>query len=221
MKVAYDLTGSPIPSIREYDIATGTNVALDQVVKLSSNKVVLATAGETSAILGIAAETHGGSADALNPRANGLKIKVLDSPTAVMECPAPRGTATGGSTTTFVVSGFNNFADNDFVGGVIKLVSKVAGSVNVDPIGTEYVVTGSTNATGTFTIAAITGGFSVGDICEIYPPVGFQKGNFDAGISKLVLTASAALPVKVAGRDTARGVVQFEAALHQHGNKMS
>ncbi|OCZ54315.1 hypothetical protein [Dehalobacter sp. TeCB1] len=222
MKVVYDQSGSQVTAMREYDIATNTAVALDQVVKLSSGKVVLAVAGETSPILGIAAEAHSGSADTLNPRANGLRIKVFDAPTQIYECPAPQVTATGGSTTTFVASTIAGFADNDFVGSKMKLIQKGASSTITDPVGTVYPITGSTAASGTMTTTTtITGGCSAGDIFAIFPPVGFQKGNFDSGISKLVLTASAAIPVRVANSDTDRNTIQFEPALHQHGNKNS
>lgn len=221
MDISYNNSGSSIEPVNEYSIAAATAVKYGQVVKLAAGLVVLATAGETGAILGVAAEDHGGAADVLNPRANGTRIKVFDSPGAVMQCAAPKATATGGSTTTFVCSGLNSFADDDFNGGVIKLVSKAAASLLVDPIGTEYPVTDFTNATGTFTIAAITGGFVAGDICEVYPPSGFAKGNLDAGISKLILTASAALPIRVNNRDTNRHLLMLEPVLHQRGSKAS
>lgn len=221
MDVSYNSSGSYVEPITEYDIAAATAVKLGQVVKLSAGQVVLAVAGETGAILGIAAEDHSGSAEALNPRANGTRIRIFDSPSAVLQCAAPQNTATGGSTTTFVVSGLSNLADDDLNGGVIKLVSKAAASTNPDAPGTEYPITDFTAATGTITVAAITGGFFAGDICEIYPPAGFQKGNFDATISKLILTASSALPVRVAGRDTDRHLLFFDVALHARANKAS
>ena len=164
-------------------------------------------------------EAHTGVADTLNNRSAGLVIRVNDSPTQVFEYAAPQATATGGSTTTFVASTVAGFADSDFVGGYLKLISKSASSTNVDSIGTIYPITGSTAATGTFTIAAITGAFSVGDVCAVFPPIGFQKGNLDSGISKLVLTASAALPIRVTGQDLNRNVVFADVALHEHGNK--
>lgn len=222
MKVSYNANGSQTTAMREYDIAASTAVALDQVVKLSSGKVVLAAVGETGPILGIAAEAHPGTADTLNPRANGTRIKVLDGPDAIYECPAVQVTATGGSTTTFVASTVVGFADGDFVGGKMKLITKGASSTITDPVGTVYPVTGSTAATGTFTTTStITGGVTAGDIFAIFPPIGFQKGNLDANITKLVLTASAALPLRVANMDTDRNTIQLEAALHQHANKNS
>jgi hypothetical protein len=220
MNVVYDASGSQVAGIKEYDIAAATAVSIGQVVKLTSGKVVLALVGETSPIIGVACEAHPGSADTLNPRANGLKIKVLNSPSAVFECTAPNMTATSGSTTTFVTTAYTGGADSDMVGGKIKLITKGASSTITDPVGTVYPVTGSTAASGTFTTTAtITGGVTAGDIFAIFPPIGFQKGNLDAGISKLVLTASAAIPFMVSDTDTDRNTIQFDAALHQLANK--
>jgi hypothetical protein len=219
MRPSFDAIGSQVQAQRDYQIASGTVVAQDQIVKLTGGKVVLAVAGETSPILGTAAESHSGVADTLNAKSNGLTIRVNDSPTQVFEYAAPQVTATGGTTTTFVASAVAGFADSDFVGGFLKLISKGGASTNVDSIGTVYPITGSTAATGTFTIAAIAGAFSVGDVCAVFPPVGFQKGNLDAGISKLVLTASAALPIRVSGSDLSRNMIFAEASLHEHGNK--
>lgn len=220
MNIIYDVNGSQIASVKEYDIATNTAVSIGQVVKLSSGKVVLAVAGETSPILGVAYENHPGTGDALNPRANGTRIKVLDAPASIYECAAPQITATGGSTTTFVASTVAGFADSDFVGGKMKLIAKGASSTITDAVGTVYPVTGSTAASGTFTTTTtINGGVTAGDIFAIFPPIGFQKGNLDSGISKLVLTASAALPFMVSNSDTDRLTIQFDAALHQLANK--
>ena len=218
MHPIYASSGEQVTGMGEYEIATGTVIALNQVVKLTSNKVVVGLVGETSPILGTAAEAHSGAADTLNPRSTGLRIKVYDSPNQVFECAAPKSTATGGSTTTFVDSTVSGFADSDFVGGKLKLISKVAASTNLDPIGTVYDITGSTAATGTFTFAATTA-LVAGDVCQVFPPAGFAKGNLDTGISKLVLTASAALPLEIVGYDTARGVIRHKASLHQLGNK--
>jgi len=221
-RVSFDITGSSMSSQNEYDIATGTAVSSGQFVKLTGSKVVLAAVGETTAILGVAAEPHSGVADALNLRANGLKIKVSDSPTAIYETAAPKVTCTSGTTTTMLATGIAAFADSDFVGGYMKLVSKVAASTNTDAVGTVYPITGSTAASKTFTTTKTAGGaHTAGDIFEIYPPVGFAKGNFDSGISKYDLSATAALPVKTVKVDTATGIVYMGATLHQNANKQA
>ena len=55
MRPSFDGTGSQVQAQRDYQIATGTAIAQDQIVKLTGGKVVLAVAGETSPILGTAA----------------------------------------------------------------------------------------------------------------------------------------------------------------------
>ena len=219
MNPVYSSSGEQITGINEYEIASATAISIGQVVKLTNNKVVLAVVGETSAILGVAAENHSGAADVLNPRSNGLKIKVYDSPNQIFESPVFRATATSGSTTTFAATALATFADSDFVGGKLKYVAKAAATTNTDPIGTVYDVTASTGSTKLFTFAAAGGAFVAGDICEVYPPTGFAKGNLDSGISKLDLTATASLPVEIVGYDTNRGMLRHKAALHQLGNK--
>ena len=209
-------------SEKDYPIAAATDIREGQVVKLSGGLVVLAAAGETGAILGVAKENHTGTADAFNPRNNGTLIRVLDGPMTVYEAPAPRVTATSGSTTTMAATGVASMADDDFNGGYMKLVSKGASSANTDPVGTVYPITDYTNTGRVFTTTKTAGGaHTAGDIFEIYPPNGFQKGNFDSGISKLILSTSAALAVKSYGEDLDRGVTFHVAALHQNANKQS
>ena len=65
---------------RAYPVGTSTALSAGEVVKLSAGLVVAAAANETGPILGIAAENHPGSADALNVRANGAEILVYDNP---------------------------------------------------------------------------------------------------------------------------------------------
>lgn len=219
MKVVNDKSGSQIESINRYAIGTTTDIKEGQVVKLSANLVVAAAADETGAILGVAKENHPGTADTLNIRGNGKEILVSDSPTAVLESPAPKLTASGGSTTTIVASTLASLADDDFNGGFAKLVSKVSTSTNTDPVGTVYTISDFVAGTKTFTINTAGGAVTSGDIFEIYPPVGFAKGNFDSGITKLILTATAALPVKIVDYNTDKGTVYHMASLHENGNK--
>lgn len=219
-----DATGSQVTAVNEYDIAAATNVALNTVVKLSAGKVVQTAVGETGAILGTAAEIHTGAADAFNPRNNGSKIKVFDSPSQVFESVAPQLTATGGTATTIIVNDATlaaGFSNDDFNGGYAKLISKAANSTNTDPVGKVYEITDFVTATKTFTIPAAGGAVTAGDVFAIFPPVGFQKGNLDATFTKYDLSATAALALKTYGRDVARNKVLLEAALHQNGNKQA
>ena len=219
MKINRSIDAS-MSSEADYLIATDTVIAEDQVVKLAGGKVVLAVAGETAAILGVAKENHSGVTDAFNVRSNGTKIRVSDSPATIYEAPAPQITATGGSTTTVVDTGLATFANDDFNGGFLKLVSKGASSANTDALGTLYEITDFVGSTKTFTVAEGVA-HTAGDVYEVYAPQGFQKGNLDAGITKVVLTANAAIPFRVYGQDFLRGLCLYTAALHLNANKQS
>ena len=216
MKAFQNVDGGVILSVREYDIAAATVITEGQIVKLSGGKVVVAAAAETGAILGVAAETHSGAEDAINPRANGTRILVYDNPHLVMQCKAPQVAATGGSTTTFVSTNLAAFANDDMNGGYIKLVSLGDESTNTDAIGTVREITDHVGADKTLTVAA-GGKICAGDVYEIYPPIGFAKGNLDTNIQALVLGATAALPLKVVQNDR-NGYIGLMASLHTLAN---
>ena len=214
MKFYQKLDGGVHVSAREYDVAADAAINEGQLVKLSGGKVVSAVAAETGALLGVAAETHSGSADALDPRANGKKLLVIDDPDAVFQCAAPQVTASGGTSTTLVFTAGQYFSADDFNGGYVKLVSKASGSTNTDELGavreiTDYAVTANTK--GTFTLKS-GGAPNAGDVYAVFPPVGFAKGNFDSTISKLVLTASAAIKMQVAGSEVDAGNILLKRA---------
>ncbi|MBQ7713453.1 MAG: hypothetical protein IJT71_01010 [Oscillospiraceae bacterium] len=216
MKFYQKLDGAAHVSAREYDVAASTAITEGQFVKLSGGKVVSAVAAETGALLGVAAENHSGSADALDPRANGTKLLVIDDPSAVFQCAAPQITASGGSATTLEFTAGQYFANDDFNGGYVKLVSKAADSTNTDEIGTvreitDFAVTASTK--GTFTLAS-GGSPNAGDVYEVYPPVGFAKGNLNAAKDGVVLSASASLPTRVIGADVGFGKINVQIKKH-------
>ena len=219
MKFYQKLDGGVMVSAREYDIAYNADIKEGQFVKLSEGKVISAVAAETGALLGVAAEAHSGVADALDPRANGTKILVIDDPETVFQCKAPQVTAASGSATTLVFTAGQYFAADDFNGGYVKLVSKASDSTNTDKIGqvraiTDFAVTANTS--GTFTIAS-GGTPSAGDIYEVFPPVGFAKGNLDTNRTGLVLSASASLPVRVIGADIGADKINVMIKKHAFG----
>lgn len=196
MKVFQNLDGGTFVSAREYDIAEGTVISEGQVVDLASGLVVAHAAAGTGAVLGVAAEYHSGAADALNPRANGKKILVYDAPHQVFVCAAPQFEASGGTATTVksAVAGVASL----YVGGYLKLVKKAAGSANTDPEGTVSRITAFDGA-GVFTKES-GGTPSAGDVYALFPPIGFEGGNLDAGGTKIVVTATANIPLRVIGR---------------------
>lgn len=203
MKFYQKLDGGAHISAREYNIASDADIKEGQAVKLSEGRVVSALAAETGALLGVAAETHSGSADALDPRANGTRLLVIDDPGAVYQCAAPTVTASGGSATTLTFAAGQHFAADDFNGGCVKLVSKASGSTNTDAVGTvraisDFSVTESTS--GTMTLES-GGTPNAGDVYAVFPPVGFAKGNLNTSRDGIVLSASASLPLRVIGAD--------------------
>lgn len=223
MKPLQNAAGNVLLTARPYPIAANTNVAEGQVVKLSGGLVISAIAAETSPILGIAAEMHTGSADALNLRNNGKEILVYDNPELIFECPAPSFAAASGSATTIVPDSGEvdaNAADDSFNGSVLVLAKKAEGSTNTDEIGTEIVVTDYAK-TGTVITKASGGAPSAGDVYEVYPMVGAAVGGIASldgtGFSKLVLTAKGATKIKCVGHDYKRHMLRLMAVEHAMG----
>lgn len=204
MRQIEDVNGGVIHSVREYDIASGTAVVVGQVVKLSAGLVVPAAAGETGAILGVAAESHPGKPDALNERADGTRILVNDAPGAVFACAAPVVAATGGTATTVTASGIAAFAANVFKGGFVK-----------GPDGHMRAISASAVADGTLTLTVDKGEIPVaGDEYVIFPPAGFTAGNLSSDGTKLVLSATAALSLRVMGRIENENKIKLTAVKH-------
>ena len=146
---------------------------------------------------------------------------VYDDPMLIFQSPVPVVAATGGSATTMTANTLGAFSNDDFNGGYIVLLAKAEGSTNTDVIGkvdriTDYAYN-STGTVSTFTKAS--GGTPyAGDKYAIFPPIGFRKGNLDSTTrDKLVLTATANLPIKVVGMDIERGKVNMMALLHTLG----
>lgn len=213
--------GGAILSVRAYPIDPTTKITVGQVVKLSGGKVVAAAAAETGAILGVAAETHEGTADALNLRANGKEVLVADGPDTIFACAAPEIKASAGTATTVVSNGANGmaaFAADDFNGGRLQLVKLAAGSTNADPVGAVREITDFADASGTETFTVPAGGTAnAGDVYRVYPPIGFAKGNLDANRAGLTLSATASISLKVVGHDLERGKILLMAKKHALG----
>lgn len=208
---------------RNYPIAANTNISAGQVVKLSGGLVISAVAAETDAILGIAAENHSGTADAMNPRNNGAEIKVYDNPGLIFECPAPTFAAASGSATTIVPASGTvdaNAVDDAFNGSIAVLTEKANGSDNSDPLGKRITITDYAK-TGTVMTKATGGSPSAGDVYTLYPALGAAVGGVasldSTGFSKLVITAKGATKLKCVGHDFARGMIRLMAVEHAMG----
>ena len=210
MHQVMNVDGGVIQSIREYDIATTTSVYVGALVKLSDGLVVKASAGETGAVLGVAAESHTGVEDGLNERNNGTKIMVYDAPVAVFACPAPVMTAlSGGNATSVKFTGASGVGADAFKGGYIK-----------DKSGAIRRISTSSESAGTVTLTVDTGDtVAESETFVLYPPVGFNKGNLNSDATGLVLTGTAEMSVKVIGRDEVTDEVWLMAAKHVLGNQ--
>ncbi len=217
MKVYQNIDGGVIHSHRPYDIDPTTKIQNGQVVDLVNGLVVPHAVAGTGAILGVAAEYHGGTPDALDPRSNGPEILVWDGPGQVFSCPAPKLTALAGGSATTVKATLVGAA-SAYVGGHLKLVAKAEDSENTDAIGTVRRITAfaTDNGTGTFTLEP-GGAPSAGDEYVLFPPVGFAGGNLDAGGQKLVVTATAAMPLRVVGRIEETNEITVMAGKHMFG----
>ena len=218
MKFYQKLDGATHISAREYDIAADTAISEGQLVKLSDGLVVAAAVNETNAVLGVAAESHSGSADALDKRANGKKLMVIDDPDTVFQCAAPQVTALESSATTLEVTDLKAFAADDFNGGYVKLVSKASGSTNTDEIGTvrrisDFALDNATPTKGVLTVEN-GGAACAGDVYALFPPVGFAKGNLNSARDGVVLSAAANLPLRVIGADTGFGKINVMIGKH-------
>ncbi len=217
MKFYQKLDGGVHISAREYDIAYNTAITQGQLVKLSGGLVVSASAGETGALLGVAAENHSGVADALDPRANGTKILVIDDPNVIYQCkavPVAQGSSAASATTLVAKSDdLAAFSDDDFNGGYVKCVEKGASSTNTDAIGKVRRITDFTAASKTFTLES--GGTPCeDDVYEVFPPVGFAKGNLNSTKDGLVLSTTASISVRVTGADIRADKINVQIKKH-------
>lgn len=223
MKPIQNAAGNVNCTARSYPIAASTAIAAGAVVQLSGGLVVASAAAAAAPILGIAAENHPGTEDALNARANGVEILVYDNPELIFECPAPSFAAASGSATTIVpASGAvdSTSADDSFNDSVLVLVEKAAASANTDPIGKKIPVTDYAKS-GTIITKASGGAPSAGDKYEVYPKLGAAVGGIASldgtYFSTLVLTAKGATKLKCVGHDFERHMIRLMAVEHSLG----
>ena len=210
---------------RNYPIAYNTAISAGEVVKLVNGLVVASAAAAAAAILGIAAENHPGTADALNARANGTEILVYDNPALIFECPAPVIAAASGSATTIVPASGDvdaNSADDSFNNSILVLISKAADSTNPDFSGKHLTVTDYAK-TGTIITKASGGTPAAGDKYEVYPALGAAVGGIasldSTTLSKLVVSTKGATKLKCIGHDFDRHMIRLMAVEHALGGE--
>ena len=216
MRPIQNAGGEEVVHERSYPVASTTAIAAGQVVQLSAGKVVPAIAAQTGAILGIAGENHPGTADMLNPRANGDEILVCDNPGLIFECPVPTIKAESGSATTIVPATGSiaaAAADEAYNASVLVLKSKAAGSTNTDVPGTRRAVTDYTK-TGTVLTVETGGTPAAGDEYEFYPALGSAVCALNAKGTALLVSATGATAVRCIGHDYERRTIRCIAAAH-------
>lgn len=224
---AYDLGMNGVPVIREFDIAAATVIELGEVVRLDLTTgyvVAVGDADQDDPYLGVAAESHSGTASTFNPRENGTKIRVYCSPTAVFKCkPGIVSTCDSGTATNWVdgelVAGAG-FANDDFSGAYIKLLEKAVASTLTIPVGWIGRVKDFTVAAGTLIMetGALVGAASAGDKALLLPPPVSYGWDLNSDGTNLDLKAKGGETIRIIDVDPDLEYVYFILRLHQLGN---
>ena len=157
------------PRIMELPIVTNTVIQRGELVKFTPAVGVVAVAGTDfdDPAIGIAMEDHNGTSAG---RQSGLVIKVAvseaDHPLILKWNCANTITATGGSTSTFVVAGLLPQTDDVWNGGYIQVLTCAADSTMV---GKRIKITDCTGLSGTLTFSAQAAAFAAGDTARLCP----------------------------------------------------
>jgi len=158
---AYDLNGAKVPFVRSLYIPTATAIEMGEIVLFTPGTGVAVVAGTDfdDPSIGVALYAHAAN--------SGYSISVSVSPTAVYSHGNGNTiTATGGSTTTFVVAGLLPQTDYLWIGGRLKIIACAAdSSLN----GKIIEITGSTGSTGTITFDTQAAAFASGDTAYLCP----------------------------------------------------
>lgn len=204
------ITGDTQPKTAAYPIEANTTVLQGQVVALDISDhegyVSPVAADRTAAVLGVAAQTHTGSYT-VYPADTSDEILVWDNPAQVYATAAPVITATGGTATTIIDTAVDAFADDDFIGGWVKLISKAANSTITDPVGTVKKITDYTANTNTFETGSWGGNVTAGDKFLLFPPIGLAKGGLGSGVDSYSVADDDTTIAKIYGHDIKSGTV--------------
>jgi len=210
---AYDLSGCTYPVIKEFPIATDTNVSMGEVVALSAGLVVEVDADNDDPVLGVSAENHDGSSTGQT----GTKIKIYCSPTAVFRLKNTyEAVADSGNATTFVDASYGTAGNDQFNGGAMKLIAKGAGSTLTLPLGSIVAITDFATTTGTFT-GTFTGKTTAGDKYLLFPPVGAYAFDLDDAATALDLNSTGGEAIYVLENDMVNDYIFVKFRLHQLG----
>lgn len=204
MKFLFNLSGANTPLIKEFDIDSSTEVHAGEVVGIKNNIVKKATECET--MLGVCAETHTGTHDELNERADGTRIRVIIAPDSVYSTKAPLFKAKSGTATTLAVS--SNGLSSGLSSGFAVLVSKAQNSSNTDIPGTKRRITGCAVSGDTATVTLASGGVPVsGDVYMLIPDVGDMMDLTTDATGVCFYNAASALDLKCICTDISSGTI--------------
>jgi len=159
---SHDLNGSKVPFIKRLPIPTETAIDQGEIIDFTpaTGVVVLADPDDfDDPAAGVALYAHAAN--------SGTLIPVSASPTAVYRHKCNKIlTATGGSTTTFVVATLVPTTDNLWIGGMLEVVTCAADS---SMIGKKIPITDSTGTGGTLTFDTQPAAFAAGDTAKLCP----------------------------------------------------
>jgi hypothetical protein len=208
---AQELNGGAVHP-RRYFIPDATAVSKGEVVAFTPGTGIVAVDSDNDdPVLGVVAATK--------PANGGTEAFVYDSPNAVFRL-KPRSllTATGGSTTTFVVSTLQPQTDDIWIGGYLEIVSCAA-----DPslVGKRILITDSTGSTGTLTFAAQKAAFGAGDTAYLCPgprAIGSYGWDLVADADDIDWTSSGGEALELVGVEPEKFITYWKFRLHQLGN---
>lgn len=210
---AYDLNGSKVPIVKPFVIPTATAIEQGEMVLFTPGTGIAVVAGQDfdDPAMGAAINAHEAN--------SGTEIKVSASPTAVYRHKSNNIiTATGGSTTTFVVAGLLPQTNDLWIGGFLEVVTCAADS---SLVGKRIKITDSTGATGTLTFAAQAAAFAAGDTARLCPgplAIGEYGWDLDADGMNVDWDTSGGEALKLVDVDPANMISFWMLRLHQFGN---
>ena len=212
------------PAPRSYPIAATTVIEKGEIVKISGGVVVaIGDADQDDPYLGVAANGHDGSTDDGVNKAT--TIRIFDHPDDIFQIFSTNVlTATGGSTTTFVVDGMKSGTisenvDDIFNGSKLRIVACAADS---DLNGKEIAVTDWTAATGTFTLGeTLPSALAAGDTAYLCPGprmAGKYHLDLNSDGNDIDWDTNGGEAIQIYGSDPETMMTFIKLRLHQLGN---
>jgi len=210
---AYDLNGCKTPILKPFVIPTATVIEQGELVLHTPGTGIAVVAGTdfNDPFMGSAVNAHAAN--------SGTELIVSASPTAVYEHGCGNIiTATGGSTSTFVVAGLLPQTNNLWKGGYVEVVTCAADSTL---IGKRINVTASTGSSGTLTFSAQQAAFASGDTARLCPgklAIGEYGWDLDADGMNVDWDTSGGEALVLVDVDPINMKSFWMARLHQFGN---